>query len=73
MRIAAALISQLYRTLCVACLAEELGTTRVDADDVTRWLAGSRFARDWQRCGRCSEHDLVLAYVPTAPLGRGAF
>ncbi|MBI2206493.1 MAG: hypothetical protein HYU41_21885 [Candidatus Rokubacteria bacterium] len=73
MRTAAALIGQLYRTLCIACLADELGITQRDADDVARWLAVTRFARDWQRCGRCREDDMVLAYVPTAPLAHGAF
>lgn len=68
MRVAATLISQLYRSVCARCLADELGTTVHDADDVARVLASGRFVREWQRCGRCREDDVVLTHVPSYPL-----
>ena len=67
-RMAATLIGQLYRSVCPRCLAEELGTTVQDADDVARCLSGDRFIREWQRCGRCHEDDIVLTHLPSWPL-----
>jgi hypothetical protein len=67
-RIAASMIGQLYRHVCARCLAEEIGTTVRDADEVARVLAGSVFVRQWERCGRCRESDIVLTHVPRYPL-----
>ena len=67
-RVAATLVGQLYRSVCARCLAEEIGTTVHDADDVARALASGRFVREWHRCGRCHEDDIVLTHVPQYPL-----
>ena len=67
-RVAATLVGQLYRSVCAPCLADELGTSVHDADDVARVLANKHFVREWQRCGRCHEDDIVLSHVPTYPL-----
>ena len=69
LRTAATLHAQLYRSLCSPCLAETLGTTVHDADDVARVLAGPRFVREWHVCARCREDDIVLTHVPGSPLG----
>lgn len=72
---AATLLGQLYRTLCVNCLASEVGSTLDEADRIARDLSDrGRFVRDWFICGRCHEHDLVMAHVPVVPvwsLGHG--
>lgn len=73
MRTAATLMGQLYRSLCMSCLAETLGTTTHDADDVARVLTAGRFIREWQVCARCREDDIVLTHVPSWPLGGPAF
>lgn len=68
-RTAASLTAQLYRSVCATCLARELGTTVLDADDVARHLATTgRFQREWQLCGCCHEDDVVLMHVPSWPL-----
>ena len=67
-RMAATLVGQLYRSVCSDCLAREIGSTEQDADDVARCLAGTRFVREWQRCGRCGESDIVLTHIPSWPL-----
>lgn len=69
---AATLLGQLYRTLCVTCLASEVGLTLDEADEIARDLAaGGHFVRDWFVCGRCQEHDLVMAHIPVWPLHGG--
>jgi hypothetical protein len=67
-RVAATVVGQLYRSVCSECLAQEIGSTEQDADDVARCLAGARFVREWQRCGRCGEADMVLTHIPSWPL-----
>jgi hypothetical protein len=68
-RTAATLHAQFYRSLCSRCLAEALGTSVNDADDVARVLSGHRFIREWHVCARCREDDIVLTHVPSCPLG----
>jgi hypothetical protein len=71
-RTAATLFAQLYRSLCVACLADELGATAREADGVACDLAATpRFVREWWVCSRCGEDDIILRYVPMWPLQTG--
>ena len=69
-RVAAGLFGQLYRNLCVECLAEEIGSSFDDAEDVTRTLTegGASFIREWHACARCHDFSMVLSHVPTWPL-----
>jgi hypothetical protein len=71
---AATLFTQLYRSLCVECLASELGITLREADEVAHDLARTpRFVREWWVCSSCCEDDIVVRHVPMWPLQTGGF
>jgi hypothetical protein len=74
MQVAATVFTQLYRSLCDACLADELGVPVPVADRLGRRLAsGGSFVREWGFCTACDEPDMVTRHVPIAPLRSVAF
>ncbi len=72
LRTAATLFSQLYRSLCVGCLAHQLCIGEWEAEEIGRELARTpRFVREWWICARCGEDDIVLRHVPMWPIQIG--
>jgi hypothetical protein len=67
-RTAATVFGQLYRSLCVDCLANELDILPGEADAIVRELAATpKFVREWWVCARCGEDDIILRHVPMWP------